>query len=220
MINEACHIFDDFNWLARAEPVSVYATEFGRPQDHQVIVRYENGVTAAAAMSFYGSFAWPKERLEVVGDNKVIGVEDFVELQAAGVKGLTEKNYPGREYDGFTKGYARAYEQVGLPFYRYMRRQMCELLLGSDLLETAQDRDKWEAVAEAFPDRIRIPVNYSCDKGWYNALDHFGRCIMDQQTPGTANAQDAAKAIAMGLAAMESIKTGRPVELDRSVWAV
>jgi predicted dehydrogenase len=220
LIDEACHVFDVCNWLAGAEPVNVYAIEAGRPQDHHVVVAYANGVSASAALSFYGSFAWPKERLEIVGDNKVVGVEDFVELQAAGVPGLTQKNYPGREYDGFTRGYAEAYERVGLPFYREVRRRMNDLLLGSDLLETARDRDKWEAVAEAFPDHFRIPVNYSCDKGWYQALDHFGGCLLEGRAPGTADAQDAAKAIAMGLAAMESIRERRPVALDPAAWAL
>ena len=211
LIDEACHVFDVFNWLARSEPVGVYATEFGRKEDNQVVVRYENGVTAAAVFSSFGAFGWPKERVEIVGDNKVVAVEDFVELQAAGVPGLTQKNYAGREYDGFTHGYAQAYAQIGLPMYRYMRRLMEQRLHASGLLNTAPTRNRWEAMADLSPQDIHIPVNYSCDKGWYNALDHFGRSILQGSAPGTASAQDAAKAIEMGLAALESIRTGQPV---------
>jgi len=220
LLDEACHVFDLFNWLACAEPVGIYATSFGREEDHQVVVEYENGVTASLMISSFGAFGWPKERLEVVGDNKVLGVEDFVELQAAGVRGLTEKRYAGREYDGFTHGYAQAYEQVGLPFYRYMRRLMEQRLLDSGLMETARDRDKWEALAEAAPDSIHIPVNYSCDKGWYNSLEHLGQCIRDGRKPGNADAQDATKTIAMGMAAIESIKLRQPVRLDRALWSL
>ena len=220
LIDEACHVFDVFNWLARSEPVGVYATEFGRKEDNQVVVQYENGVTAAAVFSSFGAFGWPKERIEIVGDNKVVGVEDFVELQAAGVPGLTQKNYAGREYDGFTHGYAQAYAQIGLPMYRYMRRLMEQRLLASGLIDSAAGRDKWEALADLSPQDIHIPVNYSCDKGWYNALDHFGRSILQNSPPETASAQDAAKTIEMGLAALESIRVGQPVRLNRAAWTL
>jgi len=220
LLDEACHMFDLFNFIAKSQPVSIFTMECGREGDNQVVVEYENGVCAAMAMSSHGSFAWPKERIEVVGDNKVIAVEDFVELQAAGVPGVTHKNYAGCEFDGFAHGYAKAYEEVGLEFYRYMRRMSCDLLLNSDIFETAPEREKWEVVAERFPEHIRIPINYSCDKGWYNALDQFGLCVQDDITPRNSSAVDGAVATAMSLAAMESLKTKMPVKIDAGACVV
>jgi len=77
-----------------------------------------------------------------------------------------------------------------------------------------------EALADLSPQDIHIPVNYSCDKGWYNALDHFGRSILQNSPPETASAQDAAKTIEMGLAALESIRVGQPVRLNRAAWTL
>lgn len=220
LLDEACHVFDLFNWLARSTPVSVFATAYGREGDNHVIVEYENGVSAALTMSSHGAFAWPKERLEVVGDNKVIGVEDFVELQAAGVAGVTRKNYKGREYDGFTKGYAEGYERGGIEFYREMRRMSADLLLGSNVISEYPEREKWEVVAEKYPEHVRIPINYSCDKGWYDALDHFGECAMSGARPRNAGARDGAITAATALAAMASLEQRTPVEVDASLWAM
>jgi len=218
MIDELCHVFDVFNWLARSEPVGIFCSEYGRREDYQVVVEYDNGVTAAAVTSSFGAFGWPKERLDVVGDNKVLAVEDFVELQTAGIEGWTSKNYRGREYEGFSKGYADAYEQIGLPFYRYMRRSMEKLMLGSGLIESEPDKEKWTFIGRRYPDHLRIPINYSCDKGWYDALDHFGRAILEGTTPENATALDAARTTAMSLAALESAKQRSYVRIDTGQW--
>ncbi|OGV48490.1 MAG: hypothetical protein A2017_14180 [Lentisphaerae bacterium GWF2_44_16] len=220
LLDEACHVFDVFNWFARSEPVNIYATEFGRIGDNQVIVEYENGVSAALVISSHGAFHWPKERMEIVGDNKVVAVEDFVELQTGGVPGWTQKNYPGREFDGFSKGYAKAYEELGLPFYRYMRRMMGDLLLDNKLIEKNPEKEKWGVVGEMFPDNIRIPVNYSCDKGWYNALDHFGRCILEDRGPCNSDAIDGVKATVMSIKAMESVKSRTVQSIDKDIWKI
>jgi predicted dehydrogenase len=219
IVDEVCHVFDLFNWLARSEPVSIYATQFGRPGDHQIVVGYANGVAGSIMTSSFGSFGWPKERIEVVGDRKVIAVEDFVELQAAGIPGLTSRNYAGREYDGFSMGYAQAYAELGLPFYRYLRRQMESLLLESDLFTTQPDREKWEAVGERYPENLRIPVNYSCDKGWYCAMDLFGQAIQEGTAAPNASAIDGAKTAAMAAGALKSIEIGSSVQLDPSAWS-
>lgn len=218
IVDELCHVFDVFNWLARSEPLSVYATQFGRPGDHHIVIGYANGAAASVMSSSYGAFGWPKERIEVVGDHKVIAIEDFIELQAAGVSGITTRNYAGREYDGFSRGYAQAYAELGLPFYRYMRRQMESLLLSSDLFETQPDREKWEAVAERFPQHMRIPVNYSCDKGWYTAMDRFGQSIQEDSPLPNASAIDAVRTAAMAEAALRSLETHKPVTIDPSAW--
>ncbi|MFH0963965.1 MAG: Gfo/Idh/MocA family oxidoreductase, partial [Planctomycetota bacterium] len=162
LLDEACHAFDVMNWFARSTPKRVFASGVGRPDDHHVVVEYGNGVSASLCLSSFGAFHWPKERLEIVGDNHVVAVEDFVELQTAGVPGVSDKRYPGLEYEGFTRGYARLYAELGLPFYRAMRSNMADLLLGSGLIEKYPDREKWSLVAEHFPEHLRIPINYSC----------------------------------------------------------
>lgn len=220
LIEEGCHVFDIFNWLAKSIPVSVFATEYGRKEDNCVIVEYENGVTANLFISSNGAFHWPKERIEIVGDNKVAAVEDFVELQTGGVPGMTKKTYPGREYEGFIKGYAKAYEEVGLEYYRYMRRSMGDLLHNSGLIQSNPNEEKWTLLGKKYTDHIRIPVNYSCDKGWYNALDHFSNASKQNEKSQNASALDAAKVLAIGLAAIESMDKKLPVKIDKKLWAV
>ncbi|MFH0963204.1 MAG: hypothetical protein V2A58_04235, partial [Planctomycetota bacterium] len=97
--------------------------------------------------------------------------------------------------------------------YRAMRSNMADLLLGSGLIEKYPDREKWSLVAEHFPEHLRIPINYSCDKGWYDALACFAKAILDGSTPRNANALDGALTVAMSLAALESARTGKAVEV-------
>jgi predicted dehydrogenase len=214
LLDECCHVFDVFNWFANSTPERVYATGTGRTDDHQVIVEYENGVTASLFTSQNGAFHWPKERMEIVGDHKVVAVEDFVEMQVAGVPGCSDKKYAGREYDGFTKGYAHMYAELGLPFYRQMRCTMADLLLNSGLIEGEPEWEKWGLIAQKYPDHLRIPINYSCDKGWYNALADFGKCIQENRKPRNTGAEGAMLTVATSLAAIESARRRMPVDID------
>lgn len=212
LLEECCHVFDIFNWFAKSRANRVYATGIGRGDDHQVIVEYENGVTGSLFTSSHGAFHWPKERLEIVGDHKVVAVDDFVELQTGGIPGFEDRRYRGREYEGFSKGYASLYEKMGLPFHRGLRSAMGDALLSSGLIEQCPNEDKWTAFAKANPAHLHIPINYACDKGWSQALIHFGECIRDGKKPRNTGASGAAAALAISLAAMDSVKRRQAVD--------
>lgn len=213
LVDECCHVFDVFNWFARSRPVRIYATEAGRPNDNHVIVEYENGISASLYASSYGTFHWPKERFEIVGDHKVVAVEDFVELQVAGAPGWKDKRYRGREYEGYTRGYAQMYAELGVAVYRQLRSSAADLLYQSGLIDSAPDEDKWVALAEKYPEHFHIPINYSVDKGWADALAGFARALLEGRTPLNATARDGAVTVAMSLAAVKSIQNRAPVTL-------
>lgn len=210
LLDECCHVFDVFNWFARARPIRLFATGIGRNEDYQIVVEYANGVTASLFTSASGAFHWPKERIEIVGDNKVVAVEDFVELQSGGIPGWETRRYAGCEYPGFSRGYGKMFASLGLPFYRELRAHMGDLLLNSGLLEQCPGEDKWTAVARHFPEHLRMPINYACDKGWYAALTGFGQAILEGQAPDNADAEAGALTVLMSLAAQESVRTGQP----------
>ena len=56
-------------------------------------------------------------------------------------------------------------------------------------------------------------ANYSVDKGWIAALDHFAQCIGSGATPENAGAADGLAASALAQAAIESRESQRIVEL-------
>jgi predicted dehydrogenase/threonine dehydrogenase-like Zn-dependent dehydrogenase len=95
-LGEACHIYDLFTYLTGARVTSVdaaavHAAGHFRSDDNFVAtLRFDDGSVASLTYTALGSKDYPKERLDVFVDGKVIQLDDYKALSAAGAgwKGL------------------------------------------------------------------------------------------------------------------------------------
>ncbi len=84
VIGEACHMIDLCGYLSDAVPVRVFAERAGASEDDVAItIRFSDGSVATITYASCGDPAYPKERLEVLGDGALAILEDFRSLEFA-----------------------------------------------------------------------------------------------------------------------------------------
>ncbi|MGW3409178.1 bi-domain-containing oxidoreductase [Streptomyces sp. NPDC000888] len=91
---EGGHFIDTASWLLEADPVSVYATAAPGNEDLQVVLRYPDGSTATISYVTTGASGFPKETLDLVGDGKVLRLDDFVRASVYGRKRWVSSRLP------------------------------------------------------------------------------------------------------------------------------
>ncbi|MFG2378440.1 bi-domain-containing oxidoreductase [Streptomyces sp. NPDC048504] len=91
---EGGHFIDTASWLLDADPVSVYATAVPGNEDLQVVLRYPDGSTATISYVTTGASGFPKETLDLVGDGKVLRLDDFVRASVHGSKKWVSSRLP------------------------------------------------------------------------------------------------------------------------------
>lgn len=92
-IGEACHIYDLFNCLTGAEVESVHARSI-RPaskawsaRDNFVAtIAYCDGSVCTLTYTALGARDYPKERMEIFADGKVVSLDDYQSLKITGAK--------------------------------------------------------------------------------------------------------------------------------------
>lgn len=84
IVGEACHMIDLCGFLTDALPVRVHAERLGAADDDvHLTVRFSDGSVATIAYVANGDAAYPKERLEVLGDGAVAVLDDFRTLEVS-----------------------------------------------------------------------------------------------------------------------------------------
>ncbi len=84
IVGEACHMVDLVSFLCGAVPVRVYAERAGQSDDDvSITLRLSDGSVATIDYVATGDPAYPKERLEVLGDGAVATLDDFRTLDFA-----------------------------------------------------------------------------------------------------------------------------------------
>lgn len=96
IIGEACHFIDLCSYLAGSRVVSVMMNAMGEnPQENTdnatIVLRYENGTNAVINYFANGSKSYPKERIEVFAQEKVLVLDNWRKLSGYGVKGFSSK---------------------------------------------------------------------------------------------------------------------------------
>jgi predicted dehydrogenase/threonine dehydrogenase-like Zn-dependent dehydrogenase len=93
-IGEACHIYDLFGALtgARATEVSAHCISPSGKQWHRndnfvATVSYADGSVCTLTYTALGDRSYPKERMDVFCDGKVLTLEDYKSLEVAGARG-------------------------------------------------------------------------------------------------------------------------------------
>jgi predicted dehydrogenase len=91
-IGEACHIYDLFAYLTRGAVVtSVHAAsispagkQWRRNDNFVATIAYADGSVAALTYTALGDKSYPKERMEIFADGKVVSLDDYKALTVTG----------------------------------------------------------------------------------------------------------------------------------------
>ena len=84
MLFEMTHFTDLCNWFLASEPVEVSATETGM-LNHAIIVKYAGGEIATLLLSANGTFGYPKELYEAIGNGGIVVCDHMCEVRTAGL---------------------------------------------------------------------------------------------------------------------------------------
>lgn len=93
-IGEACHIYDLFNYLTdgakvgqvQACSISPRGKQWVRNDNFVATIKYEDGSVCTLTYTALGDKSYPKERMEIFADGKVISMDDFKSLHVVGGK--------------------------------------------------------------------------------------------------------------------------------------
>ena len=115
IIGEACHFIDLCSYFAGSKVVSVCMNAMGEnPQENtdnaSILLRYENGTNAVINYFANGSKSYPKERVEVFSQNRVLVLDNWRKLTGYGVKGFSKMS--GRMDKGQQNEFARLNERI------------------------------------------------------------------------------------------------------------
>lgn len=120
-LGEACHIYDLFTYLTGSKVVSVSAkaikpsTNYYSGRDNfTALMNFEDGSVATLAYTALGSRDYPKERLEIFFDGKVVVIDDYKRLSASGAKVKAfEAKIPDKGQKGELVVFAKAIKEGG-----------------------------------------------------------------------------------------------------------
>lgn len=187
MLFEMTHFTDLCNWFLGSEPVEVVALETGM-LNHGILVKYAGGEIASLNMCGNGSFGYPKELYEMMGNGSVVTCDHMCEIRTAGIPDvpgvITFPLLHDRHPDIGTEG--------GIAGYLKKKAAAC-----AEALE--KDDPMLQFAAEP-------------DKGHAHAIDNF----VDQINglgPEVCGVDDAVMATRVAFAAIQSAREGRIVRL-------
>jgi predicted dehydrogenase/threonine dehydrogenase-like Zn-dependent dehydrogenase len=93
-IGEACHIYDLFNFLtgtSKLDAINAYSVtpeskQWSRNDNFVATLKYADGSVCTLTYTALGDKSYPKERMEVFADGKVIVMDDYKSVVVHGVK--------------------------------------------------------------------------------------------------------------------------------------
>lgn len=192
IIHETTHIFNLLNWLMDQEPVRVY-TVGGKSDDHVITFTYPDDAVATIVSGSCGTEAYPKERMEVFSDYKVLVMDDFVELECTQIPEEKDQVFPLKSNPVRNRKDGLSWKQLREDLMRW-RKKLTE-----------------EDIRKGYYYTTRPCV----EKGHYAALQALYDSIRDN-TPALTDAYHGAVATLVGLKAVESLQSGKPVDLNFS----
>jgi len=103
-LGEACHIYDLFNYLIGSEVVSVKATsiipkgkQWNRNDNFIATISYADGSLCTLTYTSMGEKSYPKERMDIFFDGKIISMDDFKTLNICGGKSSRTQTGTGQK---------------------------------------------------------------------------------------------------------------------------
>ncbi len=188
MLFEMTHFTDLCNWFLAAEPEEVVALETGM-LNHAVIIRYRTGELATITMCANGTFGYPKELYEMMGNGGIVVVDHMVEVRTAGIVGAPPRTVYPLVGDRFPEVGAEG----GLSGWLAKRRRACE-----------------DAVASGEPTRV---LSGAPDKGHTRHIERFIDQILGEGGE-VCGIEDAVAATRVAFAAIRSARQRRPIRLE------
>jgi len=188
MLFEMTHFTDLCNWFLASEPVEVSSISC-HPFNHAVIIRYENGELATILMCSHGTFGYPKELYEVMGNGGIVAIDHMLEIRTAGIEGApVHKTYPM-----LTDRHPNVGQEGGFTGWLAKKRAAC------DQAVTKSDN--------------RLIFTAEPDKGHARALNRFVEQITSKG-PEVCGVDSAVRATRVSFAAIKSAAEHRPVQLS------
>jgi len=94
-LGEACHIYDLFNALVgrhdvvdvQARPITSTDPQWRRDDNFVATIAYGDGSVCTLTYTALGSKEYPKERMDIFCDGRVISMDDYKQVRAVGTKG-------------------------------------------------------------------------------------------------------------------------------------
>lgn len=190
IVHETTHIFNLLNWLTGLEPEKVYVAGEGN-MDNIITLSYPEKVTAVIISGDNSTAGYPKERIEVNTNYGTIVGDHFTELVVAGF----DNSYSRKTFD----------YKIGKETFNTNGR-----VAEDKLRDWRRTITKEELSLGYYYDR-QVKV----DKGHYNEIEFFRRCILEDAT-SEIDVISGAVANLTAWRAIESWEKGRPVDLDFS----
>ncbi|MCX6992615.1 MAG: Gfo/Idh/MocA family oxidoreductase [Kiritimatiellaeota bacterium] len=153
LLFEFTHFYDLCNWFMAAEPAEVVAVETGM-MTSAVIIRYKTGEIATIMDSANGTFGYPKELYEVMGNGGMVVLDHMLEIRTAGIADAV----PRQVFPMLGDRHPNVGTEGGLYGWLAKKNTACReaVAKGDPLLQFTAEPDKGHARAiDAFVDEIR-----------------------------------------------------------------
>lgn len=188
LLSEGTHFADLANWFIDSEPVRVLCSGQGI-LNHAIIIHYANGGMATITMASTGSFGYPKELLEAIGQGGIVACDHMLEVRTGGIANAAAIT----RYPMLNDRHPKVGCEGGLHGWLEKKRAACD--------EAARMSDPMKQFT-AEP-----------DKGHRRMLLEFVREIRGERGP-VCPVGDAVIAVKVCLAAAKSYLEGRAVEIS------
>ncbi|MGE4564129.1 MAG: Gfo/Idh/MocA family oxidoreductase [Victivallaceae bacterium] len=188
MLFEMTHFTDLCNWFLAAEPEEVVAMETGM-LNHAIIIKYRTGELATLNLCANGTFGYPKELYEMMGNGALVAVDHMCEVRTAGIPGAPAL----LKYPFLNDRHANIGVQGGIAGWLEKKAAACA-----------------EAAATGDPAR---QFTAEPDKGHAHALEHFIDQINGLRGE-VCGVDDAVSATRVAFAAIKSAREKRIVKLS------
>lgn len=152
MLFEMTHFTDLCNWFMDAEPEEVVAMETGM-LNLAIIIKYKIGELATLNMCANGTFGYPKELYEIMGNGGIVVVDHMCEIRTAGIAGAPAV----KKYDFIKDRHPGVGVQGGIEGFREKKAAaLKEAVWANDpMLQFTAEPNKGHSVAlENFIDQI------------------------------------------------------------------
>ncbi len=188
LLGEMTHFADLACWFLDSEPSEVTVVGSGI-LNHSVGITFRNKATVGILMAANGTFGYPKELLEVMGNGGIVVVDHMLEVRTAGIEGAPAR----KTYSMLGDRHPEVGVEGGLPGWLVKKRAACdEALLSGDMYR----------IFTAEP-----------DKGHKRMLGEFLREIRGERKPVNP-ASEALRASRICFAAIKAYREKRVVSVE------